>query len=131
MTTDEAMEAMKKEGTPFDVYVEKAPHRVKLYLQDPMIQEMERHILDRKTNEFIMIAVYADMGSTGGVTFHMAAAMAQGATEKEIVEVLFLTAYEQVKNKLALIGPSVSEGFKMGAQARERLGIAQGKLGTR
>lgn len=124
-TKEEAIQGVKEAGPLFEVW-SRAPlmeNMVKLYMQEPMIQEMERGILDRKVKEFIMIAVCADMGSAGGVSFHMAAAMAQGATEEELMEVLFLTGYEQAKNKLLAIGPSIADGFTMGAEAQKRLGI--------
>jgi len=112
MTEDEAMEQMKQEEKYFGVWIEKAPDIVKVFMHDPLMQVMERQILDGKTRELLIVAVYAAMRDGGGLSFHIPAALGAGATEDEVMETIFLTAYMQAKNMLSSLGMFVDEAFK-------------------
>jgi len=103
----------------FGVYCDKAPHIIKTYMHDPVTQVYERNVLDVKTKELVMLGLCAIMKCPGGVAFHMQSALRKGATEAEVMEVLFLVAYELAKNTLADIGEAVTLGFEQAAAEAE------------
>lgn len=94
-------------------FADKAPNIIKTYSQDTIIQVMERRVLDLKTKELIMLAICAQMENLEGTKFHTQAARARGATEDEIIEVLYLIGYENGKNKTLAVGPTITEGLKL------------------
>ena len=94
------------------VYVDKAPEIIKYFVQEPMLSSLEKEDgLDAKTKELVMIAAIAGMKENGGLVKHILAAMAQGATEAEILDTIHLVIYEHGKTAFATFGPALKAAF--------------------
>ena len=94
------------------VYVEKAPEIIKYFVQEPMLASLEQEDgLDAKTKEIVMIAAIAGMKENGGLVKHIMAAMAQGATEREILDTIHLTIYEHGKTAMTTFGAALATAF--------------------
>ena len=59
------------------------------------------------------------MSSGPGLIFHIQSAIHEGATEEEIMEVIFLSAYEQCKCNVAMAAQGLAEGFKRAAAMKK------------
>ncbi len=124
----ESWEALVPSGTEtlsankevFGVYIEKAPNILKYFCQDPLVYSMEKGALDPKTRELVVIGVIAALQNGGGLTMHIPAAMGQGATEEEIIDVIHLACYEFGKVGCSTIGPGMAEGFRQASLAQAK-----------
>ncbi len=92
-------------------YVEKKPELFEDFLNTPLLHALERGILDPKTRELVLVGILAARESYGMI-LHAEMALERGATVDEIMEVIFLSAYEAGKAHLANIGPSAVEFLK-------------------
>jgi alkylhydroperoxidase/carboxymuconolactone decarboxylase family protein YurZ len=113
-------EVIKQNKNIFRVYIEKAPHMLETFPQKPLAEVVERGILDPKTRELILVGMLAVMGRTGGLIFHILAAVCHGATEEEIMEIIFLAAYEQAKCQMGTMGEPVAEALRLAAKIKPR-----------
>lgn len=102
----------------FNVYAEKMPSIIETYCQKPLVQSMERGVLDPKTRELVLVGMLAAMECGPGVVFHIMGAKKEGATEEEIMEVIFLSCYEHCKVNAAALGMSVTEGLNRAAKMK-------------
>jgi AhpD family alkylhydroperoxidase len=96
----------------FQVYADKMPEVIKTFCHQPLVESMERGVLDPKTRELVLIGMLAVMQCGPGVIFHIMGAIKEGATEEEIMEVIFLSCYEHCKVNAAALGESVAEGLR-------------------
>lgn len=103
----------------FQVYVEKMPDILKNFTQKPLVESMERGVLDPKTRELVLVGMLAAMQCGPGLVFHIQGAVKEGATEKEIMEVIYLSCYEQCKVQAAALGQSVAEGLSRAAKMKK------------
>jgi len=95
------------------VYVDKAPEIIKYFVQEPVLSSLEREGgLDPKTKELILVAAIAGMKQGKGLVEHILAAMAQGATEEEVLDTIHLVIYEHGKTALATFGPTLKAAFE-------------------
>jgi len=95
------------------VYVDKAPEIIKYFGQEPMLSSLEKEDgLDPKTKELILVAAIAGMKEGRGMVKHILAAMAQGATEAEILDTIHLVIYEHGKTALTTFGPALKTAFE-------------------
>jgi AhpD family alkylhydroperoxidase len=99
----------------FNVYAEKMPEIIRTFCHEPLVESMDRGVLDVKTRELVLVGMLAVMQCGPGLVFHMQGAVNAGATEKEIMEVIFLSCYEQCKVNAAALAQSVAEGLRRGA----------------
>ncbi|MFH0813073.1 MAG: carboxymuconolactone decarboxylase family protein [Pseudomonadota bacterium] len=99
----------------FQVYVEKMPDILKNFTNQPLLESLERKVLDPKTRELVLVGMLAAMQCGPGLIFHIQGAVHEGATEAEIMEVIFLSCYEQCKVNAAALGQSVAEGLRRAA----------------
>ena len=102
-----------KEG--FNIFAEKMPEILMNFTQRPLVESLERESLDPKTRELVLVGMLAAMECGPGLIFHIQGAVNAGATEKEILEVIFLSAYQHCKVNVAAIGQGVAEGFRRAA----------------
>ena len=94
------------------VYIDKAPEIIKYFVQEPMLSSLEKEDgLDAKTKELVMVAAIAGMKQSAGMVKHILAAMAQGATEAEILDTIHLVIYEHGKTAFATFGPALKAAF--------------------
>jgi len=121
-TKEEVMEQGKENKEYYDVWIKKAPHMVKQYMHDPYVHLAERGILDPKTRELVAIALLASLEEGDGLAWHIAVAMGQGATEEEILEVIYYAAYQPAKNKLGVLGASIASGLEEGTKLQKKIG---------
>jgi alkylhydroperoxidase/carboxymuconolactone decarboxylase family protein YurZ len=103
----------------FRIYAGKMPDILTRFAQQPLVESIERGVLDPKTRELVLLGMLAAMQSIPGVVFHLQGAVHAGASEAEIMEVMFLSAYEQCKNHSAAMGVALSEGFKRAAKMKK------------
>lgn len=99
----------------FQVYADKMPELLNYYTQQPLASSLERGVLEPKTRELVLVGMLAAMQCGPGVVFHIQGAIHEGATEEEIMEVIFLSSYQHGKVQAAALGQSVEEGLKRGA----------------
>lgn len=99
----------------FQVYADKMPELLDYYTQQPLASSLERGVLDPKTRELVLVGMLAAMQCGPGLVFHIQGAIHEGATEAEIMEVIFLASYQHGKVQAASIGMSVEEGLKRAA----------------
>ena len=99
----------------FQVYADKMPELLDYYTQQPLASSLERGKLDPKTRELVLVGMLAAMQCGPGLVFHIQGAMLEGATEEEIMEVIFLSSYQHGKVQAATIGMSVEEGLRRAA----------------
>ncbi len=99
----------------FEVYAEKMPDILKNFTNQPLVESIERGVLDPKTRELVLLGMLAAMQCGPGVIFHIQGAVKEGATEAEIREVIFLSAYEHAKVNVASLGEGVAEGLRRAA----------------
>lgn len=100
----------------FQVYADKMPELLSYYTQQPLASSLDRGVLDPKTRELVLVGMLAAMQCGPGVVFHIQGAIHEGATEKEIMEVIFLSSYQHGKVQAAALGQSVEEGLKRAAK---------------
>ena len=103
----------------FQVYAEKMPDILKCFTNQPLVESLERGVLDPKTRELVLVGMLAAMQCGPGLIFHIQGAVKEGATEAEIMEVIFLSAYEHCKVNVATIGEGVAEGLRRAAKMKE------------
>lgn len=108
----------------FQVFAERMPSMVRTFTHAPLVESMERDVLDPKTRELVLLGMLAAMQCGPGVVFHVQGALHAGASEDEIMEVMFLSAYEQAKVQAAAMGMSLAEGFKRAAKMKRAPGRA-------
>jgi 4-carboxymuconolactone decarboxylase len=96
----------------FNIFAEKMPSMLARFTQEPLVESMARGALDPKTRELVLLGMLAAMQCGPGIVFHVQGAVHAGATEEEILEVMFLSAYEHAKVQTAAIGQSLEEGLK-------------------
>lgn len=111
----------------FQVFAERMPSMVKTFTHAPLVESIDRGVLDPKTRELVLLAMLAAMQCGPGVVFHVQAALHAGATEDEIMEVMFLTAYEQAKVQAAAMGVSLAEGFRRAVKMKKKPRQKRGK----
>ncbi len=99
----------------FNVFAEKMPEILMNFTQRPLVESLERESLDPKTRELVLVGMLAAMECGPGLIFHIQGAVNAGATEKEILEVIFLSAYQHCKVNVAALGQGVEEGFRRAA----------------
>jgi alkylhydroperoxidase/carboxymuconolactone decarboxylase family protein YurZ len=104
----------------YGVYEEKAPHLdiIKTFVHQPEIEMMERRILDPKSKELARLALALDSADTALVTLQVVAAKQRGATDEEIMDTVYLTAYSARKNAVAKLGQALHNGFKMAEEMK-------------
>ena len=103
----------------FQVYVDKMPDIVKNFTQQPLVESLERGVLDPKTRELVLVGMLAAMQCGPGLIFHIQGAVKEGATEEEIMEVIYLSCYEQCKVNAAALGQSVAEGLSRASKMKK------------
>ena len=103
----------------FEVFAERMPTMLARFTHQPLVESMDRNVLDPKTRELVLLGMLAAMQCGPGVVFHIQGAIHAGATEEEILEVMFLSAYEQAKVQTAAMGISVAEGFRRAAKMKK------------
>lgn len=96
----------------FRVFADKMPQILDNFTQRPLAESLERNALDPKTRELVLVGILAAMNCGPGVVFHIQGAAHAGATQEEILETIFLSAYEHGKVNVASLGLSVQEGLK-------------------
>ena len=99
----------------FQVYADKMPDILKNFTHQPLVESLERGVLDPKTRELVLVGMLAAMQCGPGVIFHIQGAVKEGATEEEIMEVIYLSAYEHCKVNMAALGEGVAEGLRRAA----------------
>ncbi len=99
----------------FNVYAEKMPDILRNFTNQPLLESLERKVLDPKTRELVLVGMLAAMQCGPGLIFHIQGAVHEGATEAEIMEVIYLSCYEQGKVHSALLGQGVAEGLRRAA----------------
>lgn len=104
----------------FQVYVEKMPDILKNFTNQPLLESLERKALDPKTRELVLVGMLAAMQCGPGLIFHIQGAVHEGATEAEIMEVIYLSAYEQGKVHTAVLGQGVAEGLRRAAKMKKK-----------
>jgi len=100
----------------FGIFAEKMPQILANFTQRPLAESLERNALDPKTRELVLLGILAAMNCGPGVVFHIQGAAHEGATEEEILETIFLSAYEHGKVNVASLGGSVKEGLKRASE---------------
>jgi AhpD family alkylhydroperoxidase len=100
----------------FQIYADKMPELLNYYTQQPLASSLERGALDPKTRELVLVGMLAAMQCGPGLVFHIQGAVHEGATEAEIMEVIFLSSYQHGKVQAAALGQSVEEGLKRAAK---------------
>jgi len=103
----------------FKVYVDKMPDIIKNFTQQPLVESLERDVLDPKTRELVLVGMLAAMQCGPGLIFHIQGAVKEGATEEEIMEVIYLSCYEQCKVNAAALGQSVAEGLSRASKMKK------------
>lgn len=103
----------------FGVFAEKMPEILMNFTQRPLVESLERGALDPKTRELVLVGMLAAMECGPGLVFHIQGAVKEGATEKEIMEVIFLSAYEHCKVNVAALGEGVAEGLRRAAKMKK------------
>ena len=96
----------------FGVYAEKMPELLRYFTQLPLANSIDRGALDPKTRELVLVGMLAAMQCGPGLVFQIQGAKLEGATEEEIMEVIFLSSYQHGKVQAATLGQSVAEGLK-------------------
>jgi AhpD family alkylhydroperoxidase len=99
----------------FNIFAEKMPEILMNFTQRPLVEFLERGALDPKTRELVLVGMLAAMSCGPGLIFHIQGAVKEGATEEEIMEVIYLSAYEHGKVNIASLGEGVAEGLRRAA----------------
>lgn len=102
----------------FKVFAEKKPEILEDFSRKPLAESLERGNLEPKTRELVLLGMLAVLQSGSGLIYHIQAAVKEGATEQEIMEVIYLAAYEQAKCSIGAIGESVEEGFRRASKIK-------------
>ena len=102
----------------FQVYAQKMPDVLKNFTNQPLLESLERKALDPKTRELVLVGMLAAMQCGPGLIFHIQGAVHEGATEAEIMEVIYLSCYEQGKVHAAALGQGVAEGLQRAAKMK-------------
>ena len=102
----------------FKVYADKMPEIIKNFCHQPLVESMERGVLDPKTRELVLLGMLAVMQCGPGIIFHILGAKNVGVTEEEIMEVMYLSCYEQCKVNAAALGQSITEGLSRAAKMK-------------
>ncbi len=103
----------------FQVYADKMPDILKNFTHRPLVESLERGVLDPKTRELVLVGMLAAMQCGPGLIFHIQGAVNAGASEEEILEVIYLSAYEHGKVNIAALGEGVAEGFRRAAKMKK------------
>jgi AhpD family alkylhydroperoxidase len=103
----------------FQVYVDKMPDILKNFTQQPLVESLERGVLDPKTRELVLVGMLAAMQCGPGLVFHIQGAVKEGASEAEIMEVIYLSCYQQCKVHAAALGQSLAEGLSRGSKMKK------------
>lgn len=103
----------------FKVYAEHLPEVLEHFTQRPLADSLKRGVLDPKTRELVLVGMLAAMQCGPGLVFHIQGAVHEGATVEEIMEVIFLSAYEHGKVQAAALGQSVEEGLRRAAKMKK------------
>lgn len=77
---------------------DEAPELIKYYVQQQMVYYYENSTLDPKTAKLIQLAICARDNVPIGIYNHAKVAMSKGATKQEILDTLFLVAFECSKH---------------------------------
>lgn len=104
----------------FKIYADNMPELLEHFTNKPLLNSLERGALDPKTRELVLIGMLAAKECGPGVVFHVQGAIHEGATEAEILEVIFLSAYEAGKCNAAALGQSLEEGFRRAASMKDK-----------
>ena len=96
----------------FQVYADKMPEILKTFTNQPIMESVDRGVLDPKTRELVLVGMLAAMQCGPGLIFHIQGAVKEGATEEEIMEVIYLSAYEHGKVNVASLGEGLAEGLR-------------------
>ncbi len=104
----------------FKVYAEKMPSMLTHFTHVPLVESIERGTLDPKTRELVLLGMLAGMQCGPGVVFHIQGAINAGATEAEVMEVIFLSCYEASKVQTAALGMSVEEGLRRAQKIKNK-----------
>lgn len=103
----------------FQVFADRMPTLIENYTQKPLVESIERKNLDPKTRELVILGILAGMQCGPGLIFHIQGAIHAGATIDEILEVMFLSAYQHGKVHVAAIAQSVEEGLRRGESMKK------------
>lgn len=109
-------------GASFKAYDVHAGHLaiIKDLMHDPIVEWMDRrlegHAVDWKTREYIWWAQCAQAECMGCLTAHVAYLLGRGATEEEIMELVYLTGVELIRAHMERVGPALAEGFRQAAE---------------
>jgi len=103
----------------FHVYAEKMPDILKNFTNQPLVESLDRKTLDPKTRELVLVGMLAAMECGPGLIFHIQGAIHEGASEEEILEVVYLSAYEAAKCNIAAIGQGLAEGFRRAEKMKD------------
>ena len=87
----------------FAIYAEKMPSMLTHFTHAPLVESLERGTLDPKTRELVLLGMLAGMQCGPGIVFHIQGAINAGATEAEVMEVIFLSCYEASKVQTATL----------------------------
>lgn len=79
-------------------FPDEAPELIDYYIQKQMVYYYENNTLDPKTVKLIQLAICARDGVPIGIYNHAKAAMERGATKQEILDTLFIVAFECSKH---------------------------------
>ncbi|MBW1902132.1 MAG: carboxymuconolactone decarboxylase family protein [Deltaproteobacteria bacterium] len=104
----------------FQIYADKMPDILKNFTNQPLVESLERGALDPKTRELVLVAMLAAMECGPGLIFHIQGAVKEGASEEEIMEVIFLSAYEHCKVNVAALGEGLAEGLRRAAKMKDK-----------
>ena len=99
------------------VYIDKAPQIIQYFIQEPVCDSLENGALDPKTKELVMLAGLVAMKAGEGVVKHALAAIGQGATDEEIMDVVQLMLYLNAKTVMTASGSSLKAAFERAANA--------------
>ncbi len=103
----------------FKVFAEKMPEIIEDFSRKPLATSIERGNLEPKVRELVLLGMLAVLQSGSGLVYHIQAAVKEGASEKEIMEVIYLAAYEQAKGTIGAIGESIEEGFRRASKMKK------------
>lgn len=97
-TTMPTKEGNEATAAPWGLVPEEAPELIEYYAQKQMVYYYENSTLDPKVAKLIQLAVCAVQNVSIGVYNHAVAAMERGATKQEVLDTLFLCAFECSKH---------------------------------
>ena len=111
-------EVIEQNKDIFRPYIDKAPYMIEEFAQKPLYNMLDRGVFDPKTRELIFVAIQMALQRIGGLIFHIQAAICNGATEEEIMEIAFLTCYVLPKVQMGSISQGLTEGLRLAAKMK-------------